>query len=261
MRVKGICSAYDLPHEDTQPERPYISFTATEVHPTAAIAAEKSHKAETWPFSSLSASRPCPFEERAKTAISFGGQEKPDFYMYGGTDGDDEPLYITAPIASEPAEIEYNPHESNSFRIWNPRRVELSKAGTLSSSKHHRTCFPLPGGFRRYRDTGSSSICLKRQQPRRQLHFTRRHDTRCARLHRCFGRRRQRPYTTTYSYASLARGLLAWGSHTESHRRNHRPPLHPYLRLARNSACTRACTGGTASNRHGHQPLRHAARC
>ena len=32
-----------------------------------------------------------------------------------------------------------------------PRRVELSKAGTSSSSKHCRTCFPLPGGFRRYR--------------------------------------------------------------------------------------------------------------
>ena len=30
-----------------------------------------------------------------------------------------------------------------------PRRVELSKAGTSSSSKRHRTCFRFPGGFRR----------------------------------------------------------------------------------------------------------------
>ena len=29
--VKGVCSAYDLPEEDNEPERPCISFTATEV--------------------------------------------------------------------------------------------------------------------------------------------------------------------------------------------------------------------------------------
>ena len=46
-RVKGSCSVCDLPEEDDQPERPHISFTATEVHPTAAIAPEQSHKAET----------------------------------------------------------------------------------------------------------------------------------------------------------------------------------------------------------------------
>ena len=38
-RIKGICSAFDLPEEDNQPGRSYTSFTATEVHPTAAIAA------------------------------------------------------------------------------------------------------------------------------------------------------------------------------------------------------------------------------
>ena len=52
-RVQGICSAYDLPEEDDQPERSYVSFTATEVHPTAAVAAEQSHKSETRPFGSL----------------------------------------------------------------------------------------------------------------------------------------------------------------------------------------------------------------
>ena len=59
--IKGICNAYDLPEEDDQPEHPSISFTATEVHPTAAIAAEQTHNEEAWPFSSLSASRPWPF--------------------------------------------------------------------------------------------------------------------------------------------------------------------------------------------------------
>ena len=74
-RIKGICSAFDLPQEDDQPERPSISFTATEVHPTAEIAAEQIHNEETWPFSSLSASRPWPFEELAEPAICFGVQE------------------------------------------------------------------------------------------------------------------------------------------------------------------------------------------
>ena len=46
-RVKGICRAYDLREKEGQPERPYISFTPTEVHPTAATAAEQSHKAAT----------------------------------------------------------------------------------------------------------------------------------------------------------------------------------------------------------------------
>ena len=111
-RVKRSCRAYDLQEEDDQPECPYISFTAKEVHPTAANAAEQSHKVESWPFGSLLASRPWPFEEQAKPAISFGGQEKSEFsYMYGGTDGEGKPLYGKAPTESEPAEIERKPHE------------------------------------------------------------------------------------------------------------------------------------------------------
>lgn len=43
-RVKGVCSVYDLPEEDDQPERPYTSFTATEAYPTAATAATEGHK-------------------------------------------------------------------------------------------------------------------------------------------------------------------------------------------------------------------------
>ena len=110
-RAKGTCSAYDLAEEEGQPERPYMSFIATEVHPTAATAPEQNHKAATWSFGSLSASRPWPFEERAKPAISLGGQEKPDFsYMYGTTDGEGEQLYDTALMASRPAEIERKPY-------------------------------------------------------------------------------------------------------------------------------------------------------
>ena len=113
FRVRGTFSAYDLPEEDDQPERPYISVTVTEIHPTAARTAEQSHKADTWPFCSLPASRPWPFEERAKPTISFGGQEKPDVsYMYGGTVGQCEPLFGMAPMKSEPAEIKRIPRGS-----------------------------------------------------------------------------------------------------------------------------------------------------
>ena len=117
-RIKGICSVFDLPEEDNQPERPFISFTTTEVHPTAEIAAEQSHKEETWPFSSLSASRLWPFEECAKPGITFGVQEKSDFYMNEGTDGEGRSLYGVAPVEPAPAEIECKPHESgNVFSV------------------------------------------------------------------------------------------------------------------------------------------------
>ena len=43
--IKGTCNAYDLPEEDDQPGRPYISFTAAEVHPTAETATKQSHEA------------------------------------------------------------------------------------------------------------------------------------------------------------------------------------------------------------------------
>ena len=31
QRIRGVCSAYDLPEEDDDPERPYTSFTVAEV--------------------------------------------------------------------------------------------------------------------------------------------------------------------------------------------------------------------------------------
>ena len=58
------------------------SPSVTKEHPTAAIAAGQSHNEETWPFRSLSASCPCPFEECAKPAISFGVQEKPQILLH-----------------------------------------------------------------------------------------------------------------------------------------------------------------------------------
>ena len=117
-RIKGNCSPHDLPEQDDQPERPYISFTATEVYPTAAIAAEQNHSEETWSSSSLSASRPWLFEERAKPAIFFGIQERSDFsYMNGETDSGGGSLYGMAPMEPEQAENEHKPHESGHVAI------------------------------------------------------------------------------------------------------------------------------------------------
>ena len=78
QRVKGICSAYDLPEGDDEPERPYISFTATEVQSKTEPATAPRQKNGTWLFGSLTAVRPWPFVEREKSAISLGGQDEPD---------------------------------------------------------------------------------------------------------------------------------------------------------------------------------------
>ena len=53
QRVKGVCSADDLPEEDDEPERPYISLTATEVQSKTEQVAAPRHKNGTWPFSLL----------------------------------------------------------------------------------------------------------------------------------------------------------------------------------------------------------------
>ena len=83
-----------------------------EVHPTVENAAEQSHSEETWPFSSLSASRPRPFEEHAKPAISFEVQEKSDFsYMNGGTDREGGTLCSMTLVDPELAENERKSHE------------------------------------------------------------------------------------------------------------------------------------------------------
>ena len=61
MRVKGVCSAYDLPEEDDEPERPYIYFTATEVQSKTELATAPRQKSGTWPFGLLTAAHPWPF--------------------------------------------------------------------------------------------------------------------------------------------------------------------------------------------------------
>ena len=48
--------------------------------------------------------------EREKPTISLGGQDEPDLsYMYGGTDGEGEPLYSTAVMSSGPAAFKHKP--------------------------------------------------------------------------------------------------------------------------------------------------------
>ena len=110
-RIKGSCSACDLSEQDDQTKRPYIS-TAMGVHPTAAIAGKATMRNLAIQLTVSIASLAI-FEERAKSAISFGVQEKSDFsYMNGETDGDGGSFYGMAPVEPEPAEIERKPHES-----------------------------------------------------------------------------------------------------------------------------------------------------
>ena len=108
QRVKGVCSAYDLPEEDDEPEHPYVSFTATDVHSKTKLATAPRQKNGIWPFGPLTAARPRPFVERDKSAISLGGQDEPDLF-YGGTDSEGESLYGMALMASEPAIFKHNP--------------------------------------------------------------------------------------------------------------------------------------------------------
>ena len=108
QHIKEVCSAYDLPEEDDEPERPYIPFMATEVQSKTKPATAPRQKNGTWLFGPLTAARPWKFVEREKPAILLGGQDEPGlFYMYGGTDGEGEPLYGTALMASGPAAFEH----------------------------------------------------------------------------------------------------------------------------------------------------------
>ena len=108
QRVKGGCSANDLTEENDEPERPYISFTTAEVQSRTEPATVPRQKNGTWPFGPPTAARPWPFVEREKPAFSLGGQDEPDlFYIYGGTDGEGEPLYGTALMASGPAAFKH----------------------------------------------------------------------------------------------------------------------------------------------------------
>ena len=110
QRVKGVCSAYDLAQEDDKPERPYISFTATEVQSKTEPATEPRQENGTWPFGPLTRARPWPCVEREKPAVLLGRQDEPDpSYVYGETDSEGEPLYGTALMASGPAAFEHKP--------------------------------------------------------------------------------------------------------------------------------------------------------
>ena len=110
QRVKRVCSAYDLSEEDDEAERPSISFTATEIQIKTEPATTPRKKNGTWPFGPLAVARPWPFVEREKLPISLGGQDKPDLsYMYGGIDGEGEPLYGTVMMASGPAAFTHKP--------------------------------------------------------------------------------------------------------------------------------------------------------
>ena len=44
QRAKEVCSAYDLPEKDDEPERPYIFFTAIEVQSKAEPAMARRQK-------------------------------------------------------------------------------------------------------------------------------------------------------------------------------------------------------------------------
>ena len=71
-RVKGVCSACDLPEEDDDPERLYISFAVTEVQNKTEPATAPRKKNGTWSFGPLTAARPWAFVEREKPTISLG---------------------------------------------------------------------------------------------------------------------------------------------------------------------------------------------
>ena len=85
QHVKEVCSAYDLPEEDDESKRPYITFTATEVQIKIEPATAPRKRNGTSLSGPLTAARPWLFVERKKLAIPLGGQDEPDLsYMHGG---------------------------------------------------------------------------------------------------------------------------------------------------------------------------------
>ena len=114
QRVKRVRSTYDLPEEDGELERPYISFTATEVQSKTEPAMALRQKNGIWPFGPLTAARTWPFVEREKATISLGAQDESDlYYMYEGTDGKGESPYGTTLVASGQAAFEHKPSEGD----------------------------------------------------------------------------------------------------------------------------------------------------
>ena len=70
-RMQGICSARDIPDPKEDSERPFISFSATEVTSSAATTTSKQEK-NTWPFGPSPATCPWPLAEYEKPFIDFG---------------------------------------------------------------------------------------------------------------------------------------------------------------------------------------------
>ena len=102
QRIKGVCSAYDLTEEDDEPERPHISFMATEIQNKTEPATAPRQKNGTWPFGPLTAARPWPLVEREKPSILLGGKDEPDLsYMYGGPDGTEPAAFKHKPSAGD----------------------------------------------------------------------------------------------------------------------------------------------------------------
>ena len=85
QRLKEVCSAYDLPEKDDEPEHPYIVITATEVQSKTEPATAPTQNNGTWPFGPLTAARRWSFVEHEKPGIPLGGKiEQYLSYMYGG---------------------------------------------------------------------------------------------------------------------------------------------------------------------------------
>ena len=108
-----VRSALDLSEQDNEPGRPYLSFSATEVTPTAASTPiEKG----TWPFGPLptirTAPHPWPFVERSKPTISLGEQNKPDVtHIHERANNvDDERIHGTALMALKSPRVENKPY-------------------------------------------------------------------------------------------------------------------------------------------------------
>ena len=126
-RVKEVCSADDLPEKDDEPERPYGSFTATKGQNKTKPATAPRQKNSNWAFGPLIATRPWLFVEREKSAFSLGGQDDPDLLnMYGGTDGEVEPLYGTILMVPGPAAFK---HEHSTSEDSVPVLVDSGASG------------------------------------------------------------------------------------------------------------------------------------
>ena len=104
--MQGIYSACDIPDPKEDLERPFISFSATEVTSSAATTTSKQEKG-TWPFGPSPATCPWPFGERENPVIDYGRQSKHDSTYKFDTDGEGGALYGTTLMPS-PAPVAYN---------------------------------------------------------------------------------------------------------------------------------------------------------